>query len=112
MHGPVLCRPPAPHDLPPISDSQLMGARRCLYVFCSLCDQSYHPGTRCMSPEAALQLLRERAHGNKNAAAQFFKKVLSSPPSSPFPPPSPRLRAGCADSVLVPLRVGSHERIL
>ncbi len=46
-----------------------------MYVFCSLCLDSYHPGSRCMSPESALELMRQRAAGNKNATADFKRKA-------------------------------------
>ena len=33
---------------------------RCFFVFCSLCNDSWHPGSQCMDPQMRLQVLRER----------------------------------------------------
>ncbi len=70
-----------------------------MFVFCSLCDQSYHPGSQCMSPAAALEMLRERATGNKNAAAEYKLKVPlpPHPPALPIRSDVPRLQSySCA----------------
>lgn len=49
--------------------------RRCFFVFCSLCNDSWHPGSQCMDPQMRLQVLRERMAGNKDAANEFRLKV-------------------------------------
>ena len=53
--------------------------RRCFFVFCSLCNDSWHPGSQCMDPQMRLQVLRERMAGNKDAANEFRLKVQARP---------------------------------
>ena len=36
---------------------------RCLYAFCSLCREGWHPGSTCLNPERRLQVLESRARG-------------------------------------------------
>ena len=36
---------------------------RCLYAFCSLCREGWHPGSACLNPERRLQVLESRARG-------------------------------------------------
>lgn len=33
---------------------------KCFYVFCSLCCDSYHPGTECLDPDRRLHILKQR----------------------------------------------------
>ena len=56
-------------------ERRLSLASRCFFVFCSLCNEPWHPGTQCMSPETQLELLRQRMAGNKNGAEEFRRKV-------------------------------------
>uniref|UniRef100_A0A7S0WUX6 RBR-type E3 ubiquitin transferase n=1 Tax=Chlamydomonas leiostraca TaxID=1034604 RepID=A0A7S0WUX6_9CHLO len=35
---------------------------KCFFVFCSLCNDAWHPGQQCLSPEARLEVLQQRAH--------------------------------------------------
>jgi hypothetical protein len=32
-------------------DDQMAQCSRCFFTFCTLCNESFHPGTQCMSPE-------------------------------------------------------------
>ncbi len=48
---------------------------RCFFVFCSLCNLPWHPGSQCMSPETQLELLRQRMAGKKDGAEEFRRKV-------------------------------------
>eukprot|EP01024_Parvocaulis_polyphysoides_P008087 TRINITY_DN12380_c0_g1_i1.p1 TRINITY_DN12380_c0_g1~~TRINITY_DN12380_c0_g1_i1.p1 ORF type:complete len:394 (-),score=33.61 TRINITY_DN12380_c0_g1_i1:393-1523(-) len=47
-----------------LEDQNLAQCPQCLFVFCSLCRQSYHPGSECLSKEQQLAVLKERQeHG-------------------------------------------------
>ena len=36
----------------------------CMFVFCSLCRESWHPGETCLTPERRLQVLESRSRGD------------------------------------------------
>lgn len=33
---------------------------QCEFVFCSMCQESWHPGTQCLNPELRLVMLEQR----------------------------------------------------
>lgn len=47
---------------------------KCLFVFCTLCEEARHPGVECVGPETKLQILREKARGGGQAAIQELRK--------------------------------------
>ena len=46
----------------------------CFFAFCSLCNESWHPGTKCLSAEAKLELMRRRMAGSKSGEREFRKR--------------------------------------
>ena len=38
----------------------------CLYAFCALCREAWHPGAACLNPERRLQVLESRARGGRD----------------------------------------------
>ncbi len=46
----------------------------CFFAFCSLCNESWHPGTKCLSPEDKLELMRRRMAGTKSGDREFRKR--------------------------------------
>ncbi|PNW88202.1 hypothetical protein CHLRE_01g018900v5 [Chlamydomonas reinhardtii] len=42
----------------------------CFYSFCSLCEEAWHPGSRCLDADAKLALLEARRAGRGEAAAR------------------------------------------
>lgn len=46
----------------------------CFFAFCSLCNESWHPGTKCLSPEDKLALMRRRRAGTKSGDREFRKR--------------------------------------
>lgn len=47
---------------------------KCYYTFCSLCNESWHPGVQCLGPAEKLELMRSRMAGNKSGEREFRKK--------------------------------------
>ena len=39
---------------------------RCLFAFCSLCNESWHPGGGCVSLETQLAIIRQRMLGRRD----------------------------------------------
>jgi E3 ubiquitin-protein ligase RNF14 len=46
----------------------------CFFAFCSLCNESWHPGTKCLSHEDKLELMRRRMAGTKSGDREFRKR--------------------------------------
>ena len=46
----------------------------CFFAFCSLCNESWHPGTKCLSPEDKLELMRRRMAGTKSGDREFRRR--------------------------------------
>lgn len=47
----------------------------CFYVFCTLCQESRHPGVECVSQETKLLMLRQRAMGGSADAVALLRKT-------------------------------------
>lgn len=47
---------------------------KCFFVFCSLCNESWHPGTVCLSAQDKLELMRRRMEGSKSGEQEFRKR--------------------------------------
>ena len=48
---------------------------RCLFVFCTLCEESRHPGVECVGPETKLKILQQKAAGGgQDAITQLRRK--------------------------------------
>lgn len=47
----------------------------CFYVFCTLCQESRHPGVQCVSQETKLEMLRQRAMGGSADAIALLRKT-------------------------------------
>ena len=47
---------------------------KCFYVFCSLCNESWHPGSGCLNAEDKLELMRRRMAGNKSGEQEFRRR--------------------------------------
>ena len=46
----------------------------CMFVFCSLCREGWHPGSTCLTPERRLQVLQARAQGDSKMGDDARKK--------------------------------------
>ena len=46
----------------------------CFFAFCSLCNESWHPGTKCLAPDEKLQLMQRRMAGTKSGSREFRKR--------------------------------------
>jgi len=46
---------------------------RCLFVFCTLCEESRHPGVECVGPETKLKILQQKAAGGGQDAVQQLR---------------------------------------
>ena len=47
---------------------------KCLFVFCTLCQDARHPGTQCVSAETKLEMLRCRANGGGTRAVEELRR--------------------------------------
>ncbi|EFN52541.1 hypothetical protein CHLNCDRAFT_138969 [Chlorella variabilis] len=46
----------------------------CLFVFCSLCNEGWHPGTTCVSAETKLAMVRRKLAGGGRAAVDDLRR--------------------------------------
>ena len=46
----------------------------CLYAFCALCREAWHPGSTCLNPERRLQVLESRARGGRDAGGDEARR--------------------------------------
>ena len=47
---------------------------KCFFAFCALCNESWHPGTQCLTPEQKLALMRRRMSGSKSNEREFRRR--------------------------------------
>ncbi|KAI3430228.1 hypothetical protein D9Q98_004825 [Chlorella vulgaris] len=47
---------------------------KCLFVFCSLCNEGWHPGTTCVSADTKLAMLRHKMAGGSRAAVEGLRR--------------------------------------
>lgn len=47
---------------------------KCFFVFCSLCNEGWHPGTNCVSAETKLAMLRRKMEGGGRAALEDLRR--------------------------------------
>ncbi|KAL6766767.1 hypothetical protein ACKKBG_A37275 [Auxenochlorella protothecoides x Auxenochlorella symbiontica] len=48
---------------------------RCLFVFCALCGEGWHPGSACVSAQTRLAMLRAKAEGGGAAAREALRRA-------------------------------------
>ena len=48
--------------------------RRCYFAFCSLCNESWHPASSCVSLETQLAIMRQRLAGRRDDVEALRRK--------------------------------------
>lgn len=59
------------------SDDHCAQCPKCLFAFCSLCTDAWHPGRTCLNPLTRLEVLAARRSGNKSAEAAKQADLLN-----------------------------------
>lgn len=60
---------------PVISSEDDFGqCEKCMFAFCTLCNDKWHPGRKCMDAEARLEIINKRMSGNRSGGEQLLQK--------------------------------------